>query len=418
MRTVLAVYGAIDRMNYGDLLFPVILDAAFGQAHPNEIKVECFGLIASNLHEYGALPSRAIQDLFDTSIVPDDSRVVVAGGEVLSCNWVDAHFYLEGRFSVKERVIKKALGPAQLNRAIARSYGLNTKLPFLLSPRSFKARVEIGYNAVGGSNLELKPQLAAYAKSVLGEAQYVSVRDHPTYDLLKNVPAEKNGGVRLHPDSAVVMSELFPRERLAGLITRETQDVLSFFQPGQYLCLQIKKSMGSPHVELIVEQLKEVYRESGLPVVLLPIGRAFGHSDDIVLAEVQKRLTTPSVLLQRNTIYDTMALIANAAAYAGTSLHGAITAISYGVPHFALSRKDLKVPSFLDTWDLDAHRVIRRLDELAAGVRLVTGTSRRQLEDARHRVVARGIQGLCELAQQLKLPAPAFRPTPALSQVT
>ncbi|MGY0202722.1 polysaccharide pyruvyl transferase family protein, partial [Acinetobacter soli] len=40
-------------------------------------------------------------------------------------------------------------------------------------------------------------------------------------------------------------------------------------------------------------------------------------------------------LPESNTIFDTAYYIANSSGYTGTSLHGAITAIAYEVPHAA-----------------------------------------------------------------------------------
>ncbi|MGY0205389.1 polysaccharide pyruvyl transferase family protein, partial [Acinetobacter soli] len=55
-------------------------------------------------------------------------------------------------------------------------------------------------------------------------------------------------------------------------------------------------------------------------------------------------------LPESNTIFDTAYYIANSSGYTGTSLHGAITAIAYEVPHAAFSDEILKLVSFLNTW--------------------------------------------------------------------
>jgi len=48
-----------------------------------------------------------------------------------------------------------------------------------------------------------------------------------------------------------------------------------------------------------------------------------------------------------------MALIANASLYIGTSLHGVITAMSYGLPYVGLNKKQVKVQQYLKTWGVE-----------------------------------------------------------------
>ena len=57
-----------------------------------------------------------------------------------------------------------------------------------------------------------------------------------------------------------------------------------------------------------------------------------------------------TVYFDYNNIYETLYILKNATLYIGTSLHGAITAISYGIPHFALTNKIKKLVDFLETW--------------------------------------------------------------------
>ena len=49
-------------------------------------------------------------------------------------------------------------------------------------------------------------------------------------------------------------------------------------------------------------------------------------------------------------IYEIMYLIKNSKLFIGTSLHGLITSISYGIPHMAYTNKIEKQIKFLNTW--------------------------------------------------------------------
>jgi polysaccharide pyruvyl transferase WcaK-like protein len=67
----------------------------------------------------------------------------------------------------------------------------------------------------------------------------------------------------------------------------------------------------------------------------------------------------PTLIADCDSVFDLMGLIAGARLYVGTSLHGAITAVSYGVPVLGLCPSRVrKLAAFLGTW----------LDEQAYGL--------------------------------------------------
>jgi hypothetical protein len=83
---------------------------------------------------------------------------------------------------------------------------------------------------------------------------------------------------------------------------------------------------------------------------LVPIGYAQGHEDEIPLRQIYNLTTSPIEIIEDETIYNITYAISKAQFYIGTSLHGAITAISYKVPHIALTSRVPKLIHFLETW--------------------------------------------------------------------
>jgi polysaccharide pyruvyl transferase WcaK-like protein len=73
-------------------------------------------------------------------------------------------------------------------------------------------------------------------------------------------------------------------------------------------------------------------------------------------------------------------VIAQAAVFAGTSLHGAITAISYAVPHVGLRDCVPKVDTFLADWDLPEQQACVEASGLAAGMQRAMALPRARLE--------------------------------------
>jgi hypothetical protein len=406
-RKRVAVFGAIDRDNFGDLLFPLILESALLKPHEQELEAAYCGLVASDLSAIGAKPTKPVSGIFNRASFPDDSVLIVAGGEVLCCDWTAAHYYLAGKFSLPQRAVRKVFGKPAMEHLIRRKYGYDADLPFVVPRRLFSQNVRIAYNAVGGSNLRGKTDMLATVHADVADADYISVRDAATKELLTANPWAHRDA-ELVPDSAILMSQLFPVTALAGRTSPACAVHIGAFGAGNYFCLQVKQSLGRSHEQAIAAEVEKVYREFGLPCILLPIGRAFGHSDHVMLAALDRGIKTPHRLVEDSRVFDTMALIANAGIFAGTSLHGTITSIAYAVPHIALNNSDLKVPSFLESWDVPEQRSVPAFDGLVPAVKSTLAIPRDALLRNRDQVLAQARRGLEALAAGTGLPEPRF----------
>ena len=102
--------------------------------------------------------------------------------------------------------------------------------------------------------------------------------------------------------------------------------------------------------EQYANMLSNIHKETGLNIILCPIGTALGHSDQDALIKIKKHLGSESSyqLINNPSIWDIMWLIKHSSLYIGTSLHGTITAMSYGRP-FAVHGPN-KLKTYLDTW--------------------------------------------------------------------
>ena len=82
----IAIYGALARFNYGDLLFPLVLQEWLDRAGC-ERPLIAVGLRESDLSKFGAMPTREVRWLAEPNNLPDGSRLVIAGGEALAAGW-------------------------------------------------------------------------------------------------------------------------------------------------------------------------------------------------------------------------------------------------------------------------------------------------------------------------------------------
>src|SRR3546814_10504133 len=80
-----------------------------------------------------------------------------------------------------------------------------------------------------------------------------------------------------------------------------------------------------------------------------------------------------------------MYLIANAGFYVGTSLHGAITAMSYAVPYVGVAVP--KLHSYLQTWGVGGINHTVPLEGIHDGVNRALQTDRTALEQSREQQV-------------------------------
>ncbi|MDR3061676.1 MAG: polysaccharide pyruvyl transferase family protein [Dysgonamonadaceae bacterium] len=337
------IYGAIDRFNYGDLLFPLILNEKLKRN--GSLQLSYYGIIESNLSGLGALPSRSLKEFYRDCKQTENAVVIIAGGEVLQAPWGPVYSYLNPRFykiyHFFRRVLRRySLG---LNNLIAKKLlGAKTMRPFVIDPDIFPQLKGVIYNSTGGISTKSYPQKITKA---LQKSLFISCRDEKTFKSLHpEVPQ-----LKLFPDSAILMSTIF-NERFLEEKTSGFRD----FRGYDYIFFQVNKRIASGlGIKAIAGKLDELAFTTGRKIVLCPIGTALGHEDNMVLEQIYKEMQECRTILVTNpSIWDIMTLISNASLYIGSSLHGVITSMSFAIPYLSIGNLN-KVNSYVDTWGVD-----------------------------------------------------------------
>lgn len=325
LRRKIYILSANDRFNYGDLLFPYILMHYLPQYR--EQMVVC-STTESDLSESGALPTKDFSVLEHMSVFRRNV-VIVGGGECLFCSWNDILGYVRENSS----------------RSTDR---FPTRYPFTIAKKELKHLDVMIYNAVGCHQLNEKKELYGNEenKEILADSDYISVRDSPTSLGISRMGLEHT----LCPDSAILMSRVFPKRSLSDRVSEQTRLAQ---QRGPYLFFQIGLVHMKTWIEDYVKVLCRVYLEKGLHLCLCPIGTAIGHDDPIALKQIADVLSSmlpfgAYTLMNNPSVWDIMSLIANSEMYVGSSLHGAITAMSYNIPLVAFGPRKLQV--YIETW--------------------------------------------------------------------
>ena len=344
-RPTIAIYGAVDRFNYGDLLFPLILTKAFRKAGAN-VDIATVGMRNSDLSRYGALPSKRLPWMLNPDNLPPGSSIVVAGGELLAAGWWQllSHLFPPLIGDACHTMISRCVKENHLDAIGRKLLRCPWKIPFAPHSSYLQNDINVAFNAVGGSNLAHRQE--SWRNDVLSAVQnavFASVRDRETYHLLGG----EISGAKLMPDSAAALPEFFPATSLEATASSKIQSILRDKTP--FICFQLHRYFSAEKLSKFAAQLDELQSNEGFRIILLPIGHATGHSDHHSLQKIKHAMRKPCELLGRLNLMDTIALLSRCSVYAGTSLHGLITAMSYGRPYATIGKAP-KCKSFLDTW--------------------------------------------------------------------
>ncbi|WP_396195320.1 polysaccharide pyruvyl transferase family protein [Flavobacterium sp.] len=330
---------ASDRINYGDLLFPILFKSVLESRHPQAVFIN-YAVVKSDFSEFGALPTASYLS-FQKQVKLLGGSVVVGGGEVFFTEWRTLYSYISPIYYrlLKNRYFKKLNAKIDFAKIVLSNN--KVAIPFCPSLDELENdNLNLFFSSVGGvffGNKE-KPKNIALVKT-LKKSSLLSVRDQRSYDSMKLFGLDP----KLVPDSAIIMSDIFSQESLYA------KTDLKNLKDKKYLFFQLGRYKSPTDLIKFTTQLKSIGEKLNLEVVLCPIGLAPGHEDDIILHKIYK-LDASFLLVKPKNIYDIMFAISNASLYVGTSLHGLITAQSFGKPYVGLNKNLTKLDSYLKTW--------------------------------------------------------------------
>ncbi|UBZ11058.1 polysaccharide pyruvyl transferase family protein [Leeuwenhoekiella palythoae] len=342
MKKEIIVFGPFDRFNYGDLLFPYMIEYAFNKvSNRNDLEFKKYSLVKADLRDKGGVLSGNFKEMYEEINQAQISNVIVAGGECLAARWDNLYSYISPRYNFFRQydLFRKLFRRIPIAMKLM---GSEREFPYVLDSTIFTNQVNIFYNSVGGAS----PNLEVINR--LKKSTYVAVRETYSYDILRKHQVE----CRLVPDSAIIMSDVYNNEKFfAENVVRKHLKNL-----GNYVFLQVSKYKHENAIDDIVAQIKHLSKVKSLSIVLCPIGTAGGHEDHIPLKEIYDKLNDNNVnnvhLVDLPSVMEIMWLIANSSLYIGTSLHGIITAMSFGVPYVGLNKSQVKLKGYVETWGL------------------------------------------------------------------
>ncbi len=334
--TALVLFGACDRHNLGDLLFPHILAELLA---PRAVVVA--GLLARDLTPFGGHRVRAIGELLREC---PGAPVIHAGGELLACDaWEAAVMLLPPEQA--PGVIARYDGRPERFEWARQFLGCDDRAPYCLGKSQFPQHGEVVFLGVGGVDLDRRG--AALREEVLAKlrtADWIGARDSLTFAHLSaaGIPAT------LMPDAAVLTAELFGERIRSRAEGGEVAAACAAFPRG-FVAVQFAAALGDDATlaRIAAGLLREA---AGRGIVLFRAGAAPWHDDLDAYRRLAARLPGARVFASLD-IWDICALIASAAGFAGSSLHGRIVAQAFGVPVVeGIVPAGEKVAAYRDTW--------------------------------------------------------------------
>lgn len=338
-KKIIHFLSASDRINYGDLLFPILFKSVLERHYPQTIFLN-YAVVKSDFSGFGALPTASYLS-FQRKVKLLGGNVVIGGGEVFFTEWRTLYSFISPTYSklLKNSYFKRLNAKIDFAKIVL-SHN-KVAIPFCPSKEELENnQLNLFFSSVGGVffGTKEKPKNSKLINT-LQKSSLLSVRDQRSFDSMKLFGLSP----KLVPDSAIIMSDIFAQDFLYSGTNLKT------LKDKKYMFLQLGRYKSPNDLKAFVKQLKSVGAQLELEIVLCPIGLAPGHEDDVVLNKIHN-LDASFTLIKPKNIYDIMFAISNASLYVGTSLHGLITAQSFGRPYVGLNKNLPKLDSYIKTW--------------------------------------------------------------------
>lgn len=393
------VVGAFDRFNYGDILFAHVSRHIIRDRWP-DATITFHGTHRSDQTAEGGVATQSMRRLVDTP----ETVIWVAGGEVLGARWQGMYEHQLPIWAAHAvRRLRRRIGREPVDRVFRALSGSPSRLPWVFDPDGFPAarRPRIVYNSVGGLNVrEMPAPIATWQARALGRAHWLAVRDRGTQAALEALMGQ---APVLSPDTAVLMKDLLPATSLADL-RKAVLARLGLDADARYILFQCGSNYLDGQEDTIAAQLREVHERTGCVALPFAIGRASGHEDQITARRLASRLDGQPWLRPMPddlTVWEIMALIAGTECYAGTSLHGFITAFAFARPRVGLSPRVKKLIGFRDDWDSPDMPAGIAFPDMAEAIRLAMSIDRMAMARLAESVVARCRDDIARLWRSL-----------------
>ncbi len=368
------LFGAFDRHNFGDLLFPHII-AALLQDRPFLYA----GLAHRDLRPYGGHQILPIHEVV-ANMKQQPFNLIHVGGEILTCDhWLAAVMLLPEE-QVQPIIARLDPHPREKMIWAQQVLKMHDLAPYCFSRATSPQCNQVIYNSVGG--VDLATSDSAFHKEIIQKlkaADLVTVRDKYTQSLLRKSDVD----TQLLPDPAVMITELFAQKINRESSTRNYQALF----PAGYIAVQFSADFGDDKtLRTIAAELDKLMTATGLGIVFFRAGAAPWHDDlNCYQRTIAFMKNHQTMIFDSLNIWSICALITSSRIFCGSSLHGRIIAMANGIPRInlchAMNKEHItKQAAFAETWDLPSLYATVTADQLSIGVLHAFNTDRDKMK--------------------------------------
>jgi polysaccharide pyruvyl transferase WcaK-like protein len=318
----LAHFGTFDVENYGDLLFPLILERRLADLCEEFVHVSPAG--SPPIYD-DCVRTVGFEQLLRRA--PDIDGAVVGGGQIIRATPTPLEAYNRGGISPFLTYPSLWLGAAYV---------------------AARANAPLCWNASGVPRdfTPVAAQLVRWAASV---TDYIGVRDESSRRWLQEAGIEQT--IEVVPDTAIEVSKLWTGDEISeayeNAFAKRNRSV-----PRSTLALHVNRRWAGEDIAAIAARLDRLCERVDASPILIAIGPC--HGDSEVQRLVAREMKSDPLLIDKpGSLREIAACIARSDAYLGSSLHGMVTACSFGRRGILVaSAKDPKYLGFLQHFTL------------------------------------------------------------------
>lgn len=304
-----AQIGTFDCKNFGDLLFPNVLEWHLKKRRKN-VELVLFSPIGGEKpFECGTIV-HPICDLEKLHREKHFDAIVIGGGDLIR---LDGGWASQEKYDVHASTMDLWLIPA----AISEKYDI----PLL-------------WNSPGVP-FPFAAEQTPLVKRALDAADYLSVRDETSLENLGEADVHR---VVVSPDTVFTIDGLYPREKMDSLFLRLRE---RFGFADDFMVFQVNQPVASP--DACAAALQDVQAKYGCEIVFMPIG--YVHTDRecmrVLYDAVSDRSLKMRFVAEELSPVEMIAVLSHARCFIGTSLHDSVVSSAYGVPAVALNFANL-----------------------------------------------------------------------------
>lgn len=377
------LFGAFDRHNFGDMLFPHIAASLLA-----EEQLFFAGLIERDLRPFGGHHVRALNDVVAGAGHP--LKLIHAGGELLDCDAWEAAVMVSEQHEADAAIRQLDRRPVQRAKWAEEKLAMEEVAPYVVSRTLLPQKSLVHFHAVGGVRLNSREK--SFNDEVIAklkEADSVSVRDTKTQSMLDSVGIT----VEIVPDPAIMVARLFHDKIHAVAMNGEVGELCRRCPRG-YIAVQCSADYADDSsVGLIAGQLDLLCSRTGLACVFFRAGAAPWHDSLECYHRIARRMETSAThIVTSLDLWSICAVISSSRFVCASSLHARIVAMSYGLPrltfkHAASSTRAgaldemTKHDAYLSTWELPSLHSVVPLDRIAEASAFALQADKRSLAE-------------------------------------